>query len=218
MYGYEIAKELERQNGEALPMNPGALYPVLRSLEKQGLLSSYSELSDSGRARKYYEVTKGRRRDHRALANRLARHESNLSTRFWRMTMTTQTKYAVAKYRRNLEKALESAPRDVRSEAIQDADEFLSDEVQAMDVGRLTSERAAYDRFIERFRIAYATCGELPRAERCPKSHWRPRRQPVCLRPPKATHRHLIDGDPNDVRRQLCCVSRAAKTISVYRC
>ena len=57
MYGYEIAKELERQNGDSLPMNPGALYPVLRSLEKQELLSSYSELSDEGRARKYYEVT-----------------------------------------------------------------------------------------------------------------------------------------------------------------
>ena len=58
MYGYEIAKELERRNGGTLPMNPGALYPVLRSLEKQGLLSSHSELSDEGRARKYYKVTK----------------------------------------------------------------------------------------------------------------------------------------------------------------
>jgi PadR family transcriptional regulator PadR len=58
MYGYEIAKELQRQNSGSLPMNPGALYPVLRSLEKQELLSSYSELSDGGRARKYYEVTK----------------------------------------------------------------------------------------------------------------------------------------------------------------
>ena len=58
MYGYEIAKELERRNGGWLPMNPGALYPVLRSLEKQELLSSYTELSEGGRARKYYEVTK----------------------------------------------------------------------------------------------------------------------------------------------------------------
>lgn len=58
MYGYEIAKELERQNGDPLPMNPGALYPVLRSLEKQGLLSSQAELSDEGRARKYYALTK----------------------------------------------------------------------------------------------------------------------------------------------------------------
>ena len=58
MYGYEIARELERRNGDALPMAPGALYPVLRSLEKQELLSSYTELSDEGRARKYYAVTK----------------------------------------------------------------------------------------------------------------------------------------------------------------
>lgn len=57
MYGYEIARELERLNGGSLPMSPGALYPVLRSLEKKRLLSSYTELSDEDRARKYYEVT-----------------------------------------------------------------------------------------------------------------------------------------------------------------
>lgn len=57
MYGYEIAKELERKNGGSLPMSAGALYPVLRSLEKQELLSSYTELSDEDRARKYYELT-----------------------------------------------------------------------------------------------------------------------------------------------------------------
>ena len=65
--------------------------------------------------------------------------------------MTTQTENAIARYRRNLEKALQAAPREVRSEAIQDAGEFLIDEVHAMDVGRLTSEGAAYDRFVERF-------------------------------------------------------------------
>ncbi|MFK7768636.1 MAG: PadR family transcriptional regulator [Mariniblastus sp.] len=58
MYGYEVAKELERQNGGSLPMNPGALYPVLRSLEKQGLLQSETELSEEGRARRYYSMTK----------------------------------------------------------------------------------------------------------------------------------------------------------------
>ncbi len=65
--------------------------------------------------------------------------------------MTTQARNAIARYRRLLEKALEVAPRAIRSEAIQDAEEFLLDEVQAMDVGRLTSESAAYDRFVERF-------------------------------------------------------------------
>jgi len=58
MYGYEVAQELERQNGGSIPMKPGALYPALRSLEKQGLLSSQTELSEEGRARKYYKLTK----------------------------------------------------------------------------------------------------------------------------------------------------------------
>ena len=35
----------------------GAIYPVLRSLELQGLLSSEREMSDSGPPRKYYQAT-----------------------------------------------------------------------------------------------------------------------------------------------------------------
>jgi len=57
MYGYEIAKELEAVAGGSLPMNQGALYPVLRSLEQQELLSSYVEPSVAGPARKYYQIT-----------------------------------------------------------------------------------------------------------------------------------------------------------------
>ena len=58
MYGYEIAKRLEATGGGALPMNQGALYPALRSLEKQGLLASRVEPSLSGPPRKYYQITK----------------------------------------------------------------------------------------------------------------------------------------------------------------
>jgi PadR family transcriptional regulator len=57
MYGYEVAKELESRCRGALPMKPGALYPVLRSLEKQELLSSHVEPSDAGPPRKYYKIT-----------------------------------------------------------------------------------------------------------------------------------------------------------------
>ena len=35
----------------------GAIYPVLRSLESQGLLSSEREMSDSGPPRRYYQAT-----------------------------------------------------------------------------------------------------------------------------------------------------------------
>lgn len=57
MYGYEIAKHLQMAAQQELPMNQAALYPVLRSLEKQGLLASQVVPSDSGPPRKYYQLT-----------------------------------------------------------------------------------------------------------------------------------------------------------------
>ena len=36
VYGYEVAKILQSRAGDSLPMNQAAIYPVLRSLEKQG--------------------------------------------------------------------------------------------------------------------------------------------------------------------------------------
>ena len=56
LYGYQIAKELEGY-GEGLPIKQGTLYPVLRSLEAGGLLSSEVEPSVSGPPRRYYTVT-----------------------------------------------------------------------------------------------------------------------------------------------------------------
>lgn len=57
MYGYQIAKFLEPE-GEGEPIvKQGALYPVLRSLEKSGLLQSSVEPSVSGPPRKYYTIT-----------------------------------------------------------------------------------------------------------------------------------------------------------------
>jgi len=58
MYGYQIAKLLEEKHQTALPMKQGALYPVLRSLENNNLLSSTVEPSVSGPPRRYYIITK----------------------------------------------------------------------------------------------------------------------------------------------------------------
>lgn len=63
--------------------------------------------------------------------------------------MTKQAKNAASKYRSQLEKALAKAPRELRAEITRDADEFLLDEVNALDVGRLMSESATYDRFVQ---------------------------------------------------------------------
>ncbi len=56
LYGYQIAKELDSFGG-GLPVKQGTLYPVLRSLEAGGLLSSEVEPSVSGPPRRYYSVT-----------------------------------------------------------------------------------------------------------------------------------------------------------------
>lgn len=57
MYGYQIAKQLEAGRDEIPMIKQGALYPVLRSLENSGLLTSLVEPSVTGPPRKYYQIT-----------------------------------------------------------------------------------------------------------------------------------------------------------------
>ncbi len=57
LYGYQLSKILEQVTEAPLPMKQGTLYPVLRSLEREGLLASSLEPSTSGPARRYYRVT-----------------------------------------------------------------------------------------------------------------------------------------------------------------
>jgi len=57
MYGYQIGKLVGAGDGETALVKQGAIYPVLRSLEGQGLLSSEREMSDSGPPRRYYRIT-----------------------------------------------------------------------------------------------------------------------------------------------------------------
>lgn len=58
LYGYEIARRLESRVDGDLPMNQGALYPVLRSMQKQELLTSDVQPSASGPPRRYYRITR----------------------------------------------------------------------------------------------------------------------------------------------------------------
>lgn len=59
LYGYQIGKLVGAGDDESpgVMVKQGAIYPVLRSLESQGLLSSEREMSDSGPPRKYYQAT-----------------------------------------------------------------------------------------------------------------------------------------------------------------
>ena len=63
LYGYQIEKLIGSPLGTSdegavtVTVKQGAIYPVLRSLEAQDLLSSEREMTDSGPPRKYYRVT-----------------------------------------------------------------------------------------------------------------------------------------------------------------
>lgn len=52
-YGYALVERLEKSG---VPVEPGTLYPLLRRLEKQGLLQSEWETSGS-KPRKYYVMS-----------------------------------------------------------------------------------------------------------------------------------------------------------------
>src|SRR6516225_3226114 len=57
LYGYEIAKRLQRASeGEPL-FKEGTVYPVLRALAAEGLLTSRIVPSYAGPPRRYYRIT-----------------------------------------------------------------------------------------------------------------------------------------------------------------
>ena len=57
MYGYQIAKPLERFGEGVRSGNQSALYPVLRNLEGAAFLASHVGPSDAGPPRRYYRIT-----------------------------------------------------------------------------------------------------------------------------------------------------------------
>ena len=61
LYGYQIAKQLDRDGGSSAIMKQGTLYPVLRALCGSGFLDSHVEPSVSGPPRRYYHITEAGR-------------------------------------------------------------------------------------------------------------------------------------------------------------
>lgn len=58
MYGYQIITELSRRSDRTFEMKEGTLYPVLHALWKEGAVESYEAQAPTGRARKYYHITR----------------------------------------------------------------------------------------------------------------------------------------------------------------
>src|SRR5678816_1120768 len=53
-YAYEIASRM----AEAVGMGEGTIYPLMRRMQNDGLVSTYLQESGSGPSRKYYKLTK----------------------------------------------------------------------------------------------------------------------------------------------------------------
>ena len=56
-YGYEIIQRVHDLTDGQLQWTTGTLYPVLHSLENEGLLDAFWREADSGPNRKYYRLT-----------------------------------------------------------------------------------------------------------------------------------------------------------------
>ncbi len=56
-YGYQIIRELSVKSSQLFNLNEGTLYPILHTMEKEGIVESYRKESESGRERKYYKIT-----------------------------------------------------------------------------------------------------------------------------------------------------------------
>lgn len=56
-YGYAIIQEVRRVSCDRLAWTDGMLYPVLHRLEEAGFVTSYWEVAETARRRKYYHLT-----------------------------------------------------------------------------------------------------------------------------------------------------------------
>ena len=84
MYGYQLAKEMEKKSGGYFHLKEGTLYPALHRLERDGMIEGHWELSQSGQSRRYYHVsTPGHgppRRHARRMEHVLGRREPDRSS------------------------------------------------------------------------------------------------------------------------------------------
>lgn len=56
MYGYQMIKEVAHSSNGVFAFKEGTLYPILHSLEAEGVVESYW-MEAEGRKRKYYRLT-----------------------------------------------------------------------------------------------------------------------------------------------------------------
>ncbi|HEY1493111.1 MAG TPA: PadR family transcriptional regulator [Candidatus Solibacter sp.] len=61
-HGWGISERVQQMSGDVLQIQQGSLYPALHRLERRGWIKAHWGTSDNNRRAKYYELTKGGRR------------------------------------------------------------------------------------------------------------------------------------------------------------
>ncbi len=56
-YGYAILKRVRELSGGRIEWTDGMLYPILHRLERLGHIEARWEVAETGRRRKYYQIT-----------------------------------------------------------------------------------------------------------------------------------------------------------------
>ena len=117
-HGYAIAREVERLSADALQMREGTLYPALRVLEQDGLITGAWEIQPVGPARKIYTLTEAGQAE---LKKRMRTGKTTPASwaRFWelaRKAMVTSMNNRRNLYLREMEARLRHLPETDRAE------------------------------------------------------------------------------------------------------
>jgi transcriptional regulator len=62
VHGWAIAQRIRQMSSDVLQVGQSALYPALHKLERQGLVTSHWDVSDTNRRVKYYTPTRSGRK------------------------------------------------------------------------------------------------------------------------------------------------------------
>ena len=81
LHGYGIARRIEQISGNLLQLNQGTIYPALLHLEQMGWIKAKWGVSENNRRAKYYEITRGGKKQLEAEAENW-RTLSSIITRF----------------------------------------------------------------------------------------------------------------------------------------
>ena len=61
-HGYAIARRIEQISGDLLHLNQGTLYPALLRLQQRGWITGRWGTSENNRRARFYEITRGGRK------------------------------------------------------------------------------------------------------------------------------------------------------------